>query len=77
MLQGVEAWGGWARHMGGALQQLARDELGHPTHVVREVSPRNNMFAFFKVGHESFHQVHIFFLCSLCLLKHLFRNILH
>ncbi|CAB3246957.1 unnamed protein product [Arctia plantaginis] len=55
--EGGEDWGGWARHMGGALQQLACDEHGHPTHVVRDVYPRNNMFAFFKVGHESFHQV--------------------
>ncbi|XP_075982063.1 prolyl 3-hydroxylase sud1 [Anticarsia gemmatalis] len=52
-----ESWGGWGRHMGGALQQLARDEAGRPTEVVRSVYPRNNMLAFFKVGADSFHQV--------------------
>lgn len=50
-------WGGWARSMGGALQLLARDAAGRPTEVVHSTSPRNNMLAFFKVGHESYHQV--------------------
>lgn len=51
------AWRGWSAHMGGALQQLARDDHGRPDKVVRSVYPRNNMFAFFKVGPDSFHQV--------------------
>ncbi|XP_026736755.1 prolyl 3-hydroxylase sudestada1 [Trichoplusia ni] len=50
-------WGGWSRSMGGALQLLARDAAGRPTEVVHSTSPRNNMLAFFKVGHESYHQV--------------------
>ncbi|CAH0591721.1 unnamed protein product [Chrysodeixis includens] len=50
-------WGGWSRSMGGALQLLARDAAGRPTHVTRDTCPRNNMLAFFKVGHESYHQV--------------------
>ncbi|KAJ2941119.1 hypothetical protein O0L34_g10355 [Tuta absoluta] len=48
---------GWAEHMGGALELLAKDELGQPTTVAHKVYPRNNMLAFFQVGTETFHQV--------------------
>lgn len=48
---------GWAEHMGGALELLARDDAGRPTSVVHRVFPRNNMLAFFRVGADSFHQV--------------------
>ncbi|KPJ11080.1 2-oxoglutarate and iron-dependent oxygenase domain-containing protein 1 [Papilio machaon] len=48
---------GWAEHMGGALELLSQDAEGRAGQVVRRVFPRNNMLAFFKVGHDSFHQV--------------------
>lgn len=48
---------GWAEHMGGALELLARDAAGRPTRVAHRVFPRNNMLAFFPVGADSFHQV--------------------
>ncbi|XP_068623016.1 prolyl 3-hydroxylase sudestada1 isoform X2 [Battus philenor] len=50
-------WGGWHESMGGALELLARDELGRAAAVRRRLCPRNNTLAFFKVGHDSFHQV--------------------
>ncbi|XP_013175635.1 PREDICTED: prolyl 3-hydroxylase OGFOD1-like, partial [Papilio xuthus] len=48
---------GWSERMGGALELLSRDAEGRAGRVVRRVFPRNNMLAFFKVGHDSFHQV--------------------
>ncbi|XP_072945347.1 prolyl 3-hydroxylase sudestada1 [Epargyreus clarus] len=54
---GADSDGGWAEGMGGALELFARDDSGRPTDVVRRVLPRNNMLAFFPVGHDSFHQV--------------------
>ncbi|KPI98319.1 2-oxoglutarate and iron-dependent oxygenase domain-containing protein 1 [Papilio xuthus] len=47
---------GWSERMGGALELLSRDAEGRAGRVVRRVFPRNNMLAFFKVGHDSFHQ---------------------
>ena len=51
---GVET--GWRTHMGGALELFACEE-GAPVKVALKATPANNMFAFFAVGPESFHQV--------------------
>lgn len=55
--EGGEPAAGWAEHMGGALELLARDARGRPAGVAHRVFPRNNALAFFAVGADSFHQV--------------------
>ncbi|CAK1588845.1 unnamed protein product [Parnassius mnemosyne] len=50
-------WCGWEERLGGALELLGRDEQGRAAAVQHRVYPRNNMLAFFRVGHDSFHQV--------------------
>lgn len=43
--------------MGGELEFFAVDELNQPSAAVNSLVPKNNTFAFFKVGSKSFHQV--------------------
>uniref|UniRef100_A0A0A1XG59 uS12 prolyl 3-hydroxylase n=1 Tax=Zeugodacus cucurbitae TaxID=28588 RepID=A0A0A1XG59_ZEUCU len=48
----------WREEQGGCLELFNSDEHGFPLFPVkRKISPKNNQFAFFKVGARSFHQV--------------------
>ncbi|XP_017874744.1 PREDICTED: prolyl 3-hydroxylase sudestada1-like isoform X1 [Drosophila arizonae] len=53
--QGVEEW---SSEQGGCLEIFSSDEQCYPQFPVqRKIAPKNNQFAFFKVGSRSFHQV--------------------
>ncbi|EDV90664.1 GH14257 [Drosophila grimshawi] len=53
--QGVEEWN---EEQGGCLEIFASDDQCFPQFPVqRKIPPKNNQFAFFKVGSRSFHQV--------------------
>uniref|UniRef100_A0A1I8M0S9 uS12 prolyl 3-hydroxylase n=1 Tax=Musca domestica TaxID=7370 RepID=A0A1I8M0S9_MUSDO len=48
----------WNQEQGGCLEIFASDDKCLPRFPVqRKISPKNNQFAFFKVGSKSFHQV--------------------
>lgn len=48
----------WSDEQGGFLEIFSSDEKSLPQFPVkRKISPKNNQFAFFKVGSKSFHQV--------------------
>lgn len=47
----------WGPEDGGSLDLFATDGDGHPSHIVRSITPENNAFAFFEVSPVSFHQV--------------------
>ncbi|XP_037807460.1 prolyl 3-hydroxylase sudestada1 isoform X1 [Lucilia sericata] len=48
----------WSDEQGGCLEIFSSDEKSLPQFPVkRKISPKNNQFAFFKVGSKSFHQV--------------------
>lgn len=48
----------WQESQGGCLEIFSSDEKCLPRYPVqRKISPKNNQFAFFKVGSKSFHQV--------------------
>ncbi|XP_036324407.1 prolyl 3-hydroxylase sudestada1 isoform X2 [Rhagoletis pomonella] len=48
----------WREEQGGCLELFGSDENCFPLFPVkRKISPKNNQFAFFKVGSRSFHQV--------------------
>ncbi|XP_061396044.1 prolyl 3-hydroxylase sudestada1 [Musca vetustissima] len=48
----------WKEDQGGCLEIFASDEKCLPSFPVkRKIAPKNNQFAFFKVGSKSFHQV--------------------
>ncbi|KRF78709.1 prolyl 3-hydroxylase sudestada1 isoform X1 [Drosophila virilis] len=53
--QGVEEWN---EEHGGCLEIFSSDDQCYPQFPVqRKIAPKNNQFAFFKVGSRSFHQV--------------------
>ncbi|XP_030370936.1 prolyl 3-hydroxylase sudestada1-like isoform X1 [Scaptodrosophila lebanonensis] len=48
----------WSDEQGGCLEIFSSDNEGFPQFPVqRKIAPKNNQFAFFKVGSRSFHQV--------------------
>ena len=57
----LSPWDGnetWSKEQGGCLEIFSSDEKSLPQFPVkRKISPKNNQFAFFKVGSRSFHQV--------------------